>query len=191
LPQTGLITGLLRRRDQGDRDAEEELFRHVYKKLHNIASRRIRAERRDHTIQPTALIHETYLALMQGASIEFADRMHFYAVASQAMRRILIDYARQKAAAKRSGGQQRVDLQEAHVFSLEDPDFILALDQSLDRLRQQSERACRIVELRVFGGLSLDDIACTLGVSLRTVKRDWQVARIRLYQELYGSAAGS
>lgn len=184
----GIVTKLLRRSAKGDRRAEEDLFAHVYQELHRMAARRIGAENREHTIQPTALIHETYLAIARGAEIDWVDRNHFFAVAGRAMRHILIDYARRKAAHKRPRSNQRVDLDKAQVFSLEDPEFMLSLDQCLDRLKEQSERACHVVEMRAFAGLSLDDIASLLKISSRTVKRDWQMARLWIYQELYGGS---
>jgi RNA polymerase sigma-70 factor (ECF subfamily) len=188
MPVEGVVTGLLRRSAKGDRSAEEELFAHVYRELREMAARRISAENKGHTLQPTALIHETYLAIGGGAGIDWVDRNHFFAVAGRAMRRILIDYARKKAAHKRPGARERVDLEKAQVFSLDNPEFMLALDECLNRLREQSTRACQVVELRAFAGLSLDDIATSLGISGRTVKRDWQMAKLWLYQELYGSS---
>jgi RNA polymerase sigma factor (TIGR02999 family) len=187
MPGPGPITELLRRREGGDRQAEEELFRQVYERLHQMAARRLRTERPDHTLQPTALIHEAYLALIGGATVKFNDRMHFYAVAARIMRRILIDHARQRAALRRPGNQQRVDMIQAQIFSLDDPEFILSLDKALERLREQSERACKVVELHTFAGFQLDQIASSLGVSTRTIRRDWQVARLWIYRELYGT----
>jgi RNA polymerase sigma factor (TIGR02999 family) len=181
------VTGLLQRSAAGDQRAQEALFETVYSQLHEMAARRIRSERRDHTIQPTALIHETYLALIH-SDVPWADRAHFFAVASRTMRRILIDYARRKASKKRQGGMVRIDLEKAQVFSLEDPEFMIALDNCLVRLKGQSERACQVVEMRAFAGLSMEDIAVSLGVSIRTVKRDWQTARLWIYQELYGGS---
>jgi RNA polymerase sigma factor (TIGR02999 family) len=186
----GLVTHLLRRSAKGDRGAEEELFTQIYKHLRGMAGRWIRAENREHTIQPTALIHETYLAIVRSPAISWVDRNHFFSVAGRAMRRILIDHARRKAAYKRHGIRQRVDIEKAQVFSLDNPEFVLALDECLNRLKQESERACKVVEMRAFAGLSLDEIADSLGVSTRTVKRDWQMARLRLYQELYGGSSG-
>ena len=152
-----------------------------------MARNRIYGERRDHTIQPTALIHEAYLVLVRTKKVDWADRTHFFAVAGRVMRRILVDYARQRGAAKRPDGQYRVELDEAQVFSLDNLDFMLALDRSMDRLRERSERACQVVELHAFAGLSLDDIAMALNISERTVKRDWRTAKVWLYQELYGN----
>ena len=187
-PDSGAITVLLRRLSAGDENAERELFNRVYKALHAMAARKLRGERNDHTMQPTALIHEVYLTMCD-ANIKWADRRHFFMIAARTMRRILIDYARQRNASKRVGGQ-RVDLDKAQVFSLDNPEFLLSLDQCMDRLRQQSERACQVVELRAFAGLSMDSIASSLGVSTRTVKRDWQTARVWLYKELYGDTLG-
>ncbi len=181
------VTGLLRRSAAGDREAERALFESVYSQLHDMAARRIRAEGRDHTLQPTALIHETYLALIH-SDVPWADRAHFFAVAARTMRRILVDYARRRSSKKRQGGLARVELDKAQVFSLEDPEFMLALDNCLVRLKGQSERACQVVEMRAFAGLSMDDIANSLGVSTRTVKRDWQTAKLWIYQELYGGS---
>jgi RNA polymerase sigma-70 factor, ECF subfamily len=190
MPEKGIVTHLLHRSAKGDRRAEEELFTEVYKQLREMAGRRISAERRDHTIQPTALIHETYLAIVRGPGISWVDRNHFFSVAGRAMRRILIDYARRKAAHKRQGAWERVDIEKAQIFSLDNPEFVLALDECLNKLTRESARAGQVVELRAFAGLSMDDIAGFLGVSTRTVKRDWQMARIRLYQDLYGGSGG-
>ncbi len=183
------VTGLLQRTAGGDLQAEEELFRQVYSSLHRIAANHLRKERRDHTLQPTALINEAFVLLMRGRDLNFNSRAHFYAIAATQMRRILIDYARKYNAAKRPSGKHRVDIEKAHVFSMDDPEFVVGLDQALERLSAQSKRACRVVELHVFAGLTLDQVATALGFSSRTIKRDWDTAQKWLYRELYGEAA--
>jgi RNA polymerase sigma-70 factor (ECF subfamily) len=190
MENAGDITLLLKRQADGDRAAERELFACLYDSLHAMAGRRLRAERNDHTLQPTALIHELYLVIFRSEkNIDWKDRGHFFAVAARIMRRILVDHARKRHAAKRLGKLNRVDLDKAQVFSLDNPEFVIALDRSMTRLREFSERACQVVEMRAFGGLEMEDIASSLGISARTVKRDWQTARMWLYKDLYQEQA--
>jgi RNA polymerase sigma-70 factor (ECF subfamily) len=187
MSEPGDVTGLLQRSANGDRQAEELLFSQVYDSLRRIAASHLRKERKDHTLQPTALINEAFVLLMRGADINFNSRDHFYAVAATQMRRILIDHARRRVAAKRPNALHRVELEKAQSFSMEDPDFLLALDQSLHRLAAESERAVKVVELHVFAGLTLEQVATALNRSSRTIKRDWDAAQRWLRRDLDSS----
>lgn len=182
-PAPGDITALLSDLRNGDRSAEARLVPLVYAELHRIAARYARRERSGHTLQPTALVHEAYMRLV-GDDRRWTDRRHFFAVASSLMRNILVDYARSRNAAKRGGGA-RVELKDSDRSQppgrLED---LLSLDEALSRLSKLDERQCRIVEMRFFGGLSEEEIAEVLGISARTVKRDWTLARAWLHNEL-------
>ncbi len=191
MSEPGEVTGLLQRSANGDRQAEEQLFTQVYDSLRRIAASHLRKERKDHTLQPTALINEAFVLLMRGAEINFNSRDHFYAIAATQMRRILIDHARRHTAAKRPNALHRVELEKAQSFSMEDPDFLLALDQSLHRLAAESERACKVVELHVFAGLTLEQVATALNRSSRTIKRDWDTAQKWLYRDLGRTVSAS
>jgi RNA polymerase sigma-70 factor, ECF subfamily len=170
---------------QGDADARDHLFAVVQPELRQIASRFLHRERGDHTLEPNALVNELYLRLLGGGPIAFNDRAHFFAVAAQTMRRILIDHARARVAGKRGGVQQRVSLSAVDGW---DPvgqnEDILALDEALSKLEKADPRAARVVELRFFGGLSEDEVAEVLQVSVITVKRDWKAARAWLIGRL-------
>lgn len=182
------ITGLLQRTAGGDPQAEQELFEKVYSSLRKIASSHLRKERRDHSLQPTALINEAFILLMRGAEVNFNSRQHFYAVAAHQMRRILIDHARKRSATKRAGDLQKVNLEKAQVFTMDNPDFVILLDTALTRLAAKSARACRVVELHVFAGLTLEETGEATGVCMRTAKRDWETAQKWLLREIYGEA---
>jgi RNA polymerase sigma-70 factor (ECF subfamily) len=181
---SGEVTQLLQGLRAGDREAEGKLLDVVYGELHRIAARHMRRERIDHTLQATALIHEAYVRLIDQPTKDWQNRSHFYGVAAQVMRRILVDYARTHRSAKRGGEQHKVSLDDALLLTMEQSDELVALDEALSRLAQFDLRQSRIVELRYFGGLSEAEIAQTLGVSSRTVKRDWRVAKAWLYGEL-------
>lgn len=179
------ITALLRRLASGDQSGAETLFRLLYAELKRLAGARLHAERDGHTLQPTALVHEAYIRLVNCRGIEWQSRAHFFAVAAQAMRRILADYARSRNAIKRGGLQgpaleldERVDVAEGQSPLIE------ALDEALDRLSEQNPRQARIVEMRFFGGLTEEEIAEIEGLSSRTVKREWNKARAWLRGEL-------
>ena len=187
----GNITGLLQRTADGDMQAEQELFRQVYSSLHKIAAGHLRKERRDHTLQPTALINEAFVLLMRGAEVNFNSRNHFYSVAATQMRRILIDHARRRSATKRPSSLKRSELEYAQSFTMEDPDFLISLDQSLQRLAAVSERACKAVELHVFAGLTLEQVAVALDFSSRTIKRDWDTAQKWMARDLTGSKSAA
>jgi len=150
----------------------------------------MRQERPDHTLQATALVHEAYLRLAGEKEISWQNRAHFYGVAANIMRRILVDHARAKQAKKRGGSDQEVSFDEAVLAQPEAPKDFLAIDEALERLAERDPRQSRIVELRFFGGLSEEETAEVLGISVRTVKRDWQVARAWLYKEISKGAVG-
>jgi RNA polymerase sigma factor (TIGR02999 family) len=186
----GDVSQLLAEYRGGDRGALDRLIPLVHAELRRIAARSLRAERRDHTLQPTALVSEAYLRLVEQQNASWQDRAHFLACASRIMRNILVDHARAHRADKRGGGQLRVTLGE-EALQTEGPkaDFV-ALDAALDRLAERDEQTSRIVELRYFGGLSNEETAEALGVSERTVKRGWALARAWLRREL-GRGSGS
>lgn len=181
------LTQLLARWEAGDRDALGELMPAVYDELRRIARRHLAGERAGHTLAPTALVNEVYLRLGSYDSISWQDRAHFFAVTSRIMRRVLVDYARKRKAAKRGGDQSAVTLLESRQADgrVEAVDLI-ALDEAMTRLEALDERQCRIVQMRYFGGLRNDEIAAVLGVSVPTVKRDWAVARVWLRRALSG-----
>jgi len=182
-PSTGEITRLLADLGEHKEDAAPRLFELLYRELRRIAQHHLANERTDHTLQATALVHEAYLRLV-GGSGHWQNRAHFFGVASGAMRRILVDHARAKRAAKRPSSQQKVILDEALVISDGHLDRIVDIDNALSRLAARDARQSRIVELRYFGGLTAEEVAEVLDVSVNTVKRDWSVARAWLHGEL-------
>ena len=173
----------------GAPDAMDRLAPLVYEQLKRIARRQLRAEAPGHTLSTTALVHEAYLKLVDQTRAEWQDRGHFYAVASGAMRRILVDYARRYRAARRGGDGdgkpvRPITLDNIEVAHAERADVLVALDDALDRLGRVDERQARVVECRFFGGLTEEETASALGISQRTVAREWATARGWLYQEL-------
>lgn len=174
------ITAILLEARAGDRDALDHLFPLVYDELRGVARRRLAAERADHTLDTTALVHEAYVKLVDQTRVEWQDRSHFFAVAAQAMRRILLDHARRHATAKRGGGRRRVPLDGADLSLHERADTLIELDDALDRLSERDPRLGRVVECRFFGGLTEEETAAALGVTPRTVRRDWVKARALL-----------
>ena len=182
----GDITQLLNRLADGDQQAAPVLVPLVYKELRRLAVRRLRHERPDHTLQATALVHEAYMKLVAQRGTKWQNRAQFFAVASQAMRRILVDYARTQQRAKRGGKQLRVTLEDACVVSPRISEEILAVDESLARLEKLDPRQARIVELRYFSGLTTEEAADALGISGKTVTREWNAARAWLYADLKG-----
>ncbi len=178
------VTLLLSALTRGDDGAASKLIPVVYDELRRLAGGYMRRERVDHTLQATALVHEAYLKLVEQRSVNWQSRAHFFGVAAQLMRRILIDHARGHSRKKRGGEQKKVALDEAFVFSEQQADELLAVDESLDRLAKIDPRQSRVVELRFFGGLSVEESAEVLGVSPKTVKRDWSVAKAWLYADL-------
>jgi RNA polymerase sigma factor (TIGR02999 family) len=183
-PRSQEITVLLGRTREGSTSARAELVALLYPELRRIAERYMGRERRGHTLQTTALVNEAFVRLVEGEERGWQNRAHFYATAATAMRRILVDYARQSACMKRGGNQQRIDLDQVAIGTENNPDNILALDSALERLRQLDARQEQVVELRFFGGLSVGEIAEVLGISERTVKRDWSMARAWLHAEI-------
>lgn len=171
----GDITLLLSAAREGDTDAAARLAVLVYDELRRIARHRQPAA--DETLSTTALVHETYLRVFGEHGASFPDRNHFYAYAAQAMRRLVTDHARRRAAGKRGGGAQHIELDEALALCDASPERIIALDQMLTRLQEMDARLARMVELRVFAGLDTDELSAALEVSTRTVKRDWRRAR--------------
>jgi RNA polymerase sigma factor (TIGR02999 family) len=151
----------------------------------------MRGERPDHTLQPTALVHEAYLRLIEQERVAWRNRAHFFGVAAKLMRRVLVDHARARLAAKRGAAEPAVHLEEGFVFAEERSGEFVALDEALQRLAQFDPRLERIVELRFFGGPSVEDTAEVLGISTRTVKRDWNAAKMWLYGEMRQKAAGA
>ncbi len=178
------ITDLLLQASGGDSTAIDRLFPLVYDELRRIAHRALQRERSDHTLGTTGVVHEAYLKLVDQTRVGWRDRAHFFAVAALAMRRILVDYARRHRRAKRGGGARPVTLDEGVVSLDERAENLVALDEALTRLSALNPRLSRIVECRFFGGLTEEEIAEALGVTTRTVKRDWAKARGWLYQEL-------
>jgi RNA polymerase sigma factor (TIGR02999 family) len=184
----GEVTKLLCEMREGSRDAESRLAVLVQGELRGIAARLLRFERPDHTLQATALVNEAYLRLLGGSTQEWQSRAHFFAVAAQVMRRILVDSARAYRAGKRSGKLKRLDLSDIDQGVRNDVEQVLAVDTALTKLAAWDPRQCRIVELRFFAGLSEGEIAEVLQVSSRTVRRDWNVARAWLKGELMSVA---
>lgn len=178
------VTQILHDWSGGDRQAPERLMPIVYDELRRLARSFLAKERGAHTLQPTALVHEAYLRLVDQTRVNWQNRAHFYGIASSMMRRVLIDHARAHAADKRGGDAIRLSLDDVQVPLEQRAASLLALDEALERLSQMDERKGRIVELRFFGGLSEEEIAEVLGISTRTVLRDWKTARLWLYREL-------
>ena len=181
------LTVLLNRMRQGDRGAGQEAVDLVYAELHRIAAGQMRRERPGHTLQTTALVNEAYVKLVGGGTLEIHDRAHFFAVASQQMRRILVDYARAARAQRRGGAAERVDLDLVRLGSEPPSIDVLELDEALQELERLEPRAARIVELRFFGGYTDKEVVESLGVPLATVRRDWEFARTWLFDRMRGS----
>lgn len=185
------VTRLLRAAASGERRDLDALMHAIYEDLRRLAIGHMRAERSGHTLQPTAVVHEAYLKLVNQRETDWKDRAHFFAVASRIIRRLLVDHAREREAAKRGGGAARVPLDDVDLSaSMPDADLV-ALDEALTELNELSEQQARIVELRFFGGLTIEEIAESLGVGKRTVDREWQVARAWLYCRLADAEHGS
>ena len=181
---SGEVTHLLHEMKRGQKDAEERLIPLVYAELRRMAGAYLHRESPAHSLQPTALVHEAYLRLNDIKEIDWQSRSHFFAVAATIMRRILVDHARASHARKRGDGWDAVSLNEAILPSAEKAPEILALDEALDRLARLDPRQAKIVELRFFAGMNEEEIGEALGISSRTVKRDWRVAKAWLFKEL-------
>jgi len=180
----GDVTRILIDFRQGNREAQDRLIPLVYKELRRIASAHLRREAHHHSLQPTALVHEAYLRLIDIKQIDWQGRAHFFSVASTLMRRILVDHARANRAQKRGGSADTLSLDESLLPSPGRAPEILALDEALDQLALLDERQAKIVEMRFFGGMTEEETGDVLGVSARTVKRDWRIAKAWLFKEL-------
>jgi RNA polymerase sigma-70 factor (ECF subfamily) len=178
------VTLLLQRMEGGDNDAANLLVPLLYQELRRMAGAFLRNERPNHTLQATALVNEAYLKLVDQKNVQWQNRSHFFGVAAELMRRILVDYARSHRAAKRGGGEGKVSLDEAMIVSPENAAAVLVLDETLNRLSELDPQAVRVVEMRVFGGLSIEETAVALDVSPATVKRNWSMAKAWLTQEM-------
>ncbi len=183
----GDVTQLLKAMHDGDPRAADRLLPLVYSELHRLAQAYMRRERSDHTLQATALINEAYLRLA-GEDIDWSSRAQFIGLAAHVMRQVLVDYARQHNAGRRAGGMHRVEMQDDLAISPDRLDEIASIDEALTRLAEANSRQARVVELRYFGGLPVDQIARILEVSPRSVKRDWSLARIALFRHLHPGA---
>jgi len=181
---SGRITGLLHELRQGNGEAKDRLMSLVYPDLRRLAAKLMRGERPGHTLQATAIVNEAYVKLALSPEQDWRDRAHFFAVAAKVMRRVLVDHARKRQAAKRGGVHERIDFDRVLLATGEDADTVLEIDRALSRLEQVDGRLCRIVELRFFGGLTEEETAEALGISVVTVKRDWALAKAWLYEEL-------
>jgi RNA polymerase sigma factor (TIGR02999 family) len=178
------VTGLLVAWREGDATAVDRLFPLVYDELRRIAHRQLSRERPDLTLGTTALVHEAYLKLVDQTRAQWADRSQFFAISARAMRRILVDHARQHLAGKRGGRRERVNLDEETLSLDQRADLLVAVDEALDRLRSMDERAGQVVECRFFGGFTEEETAAALGITDRTVRRDWARAKGWLYDAL-------
>lgn len=178
------VTGLLARWGDGDKDALNELMPLVYDELRRLAGGHLRREGHQHSLQPTLLVNEAYLRLIQQQKVSFQNRTQFFGLAAQVIRHILVDYARQHRAAKRGGGEYKLSLTEADRLQPQQDVDLVMLDDALKSLAQTNPRHSRIVDLRFFGGLTNEETATVLGVSLSTVEREWSFARAWLRREL-------
>ncbi len=182
--EPGKITQLLGRFRHGDREAEGELLPVVYGELRRLAENNLRRERRNHTLSPSALVHEAYLRLAGSDQPDWHDRAHFFAVAARVMRQVLVDYARRRQAHKRGASFEIINVDAELPFAESKSSELLALDEVLNRLELQDTRQSKIVEMKFFAGLTFEDIADILGVSSKTVKREWTMARAWLHREI-------
>jgi RNA polymerase sigma factor (TIGR02999 family) len=181
----GDVTGLLLEWNEGSPEARDRLIQLVYEELRRLARRSLDAERRDHTLQPTALVNELYQKLVDQRRVRWQNRAHFYGVASTLMRRILVDHARRRKAARRGGTAVRVEVLEELAVAIPGPDVdLIALDEALEELAKLDAGQAHLVELRFFGGLPVDEAAEVLGVSRATANRDWSMARAWLHARL-------
>jgi RNA polymerase sigma-70 factor (ECF subfamily) len=186
LPSPGEVTQLLVEWNEGDGSALDRLLPIVYAELHRVAGNYVRRERPGHTLQATALINEAYLRLVGAQNVQWENREQFFGIAANLMRRVLVDHARGAHAAKRGGNPQNLPLDEATLVVQERDENLLLLDEALERLAEVDSRACRIVELRYFAGLTIDETAELLKLSTTTVKREWAAARAFLHREIGG-----
>lgn len=181
---TGTVTRLLQQWHNGDQEALDQVTPILYDELRLLARRYLRMERADHTLEPTALVHEAFLRLVDQRAVDWKSRAHFFGIAAQAMRRILVDHARRQTAAKRGGRQTRVTLEDAAAITDEGTLDLVSIDDALNRLAELDGRQAKVVELRFFAALDNREAAVVLGVSPATVKRDWRMAKAWLAREL-------
>ncbi len=189
-PSPGEVTRILQACGKGDQQAFDKLMPVVYEELRRLAKQHLRRERPDHTLQATALVHEAYLRLVDQRAVTWQNRAHFFGVAAQLMRRILVDYARRRQAAKRGGAALKVSLNELVLAAEERSEEVVALDEALERLAAMDPRQGRVVELRIFSGLTVEETAEVLGISPATVKREWTMARAWLSREIRPGSRG-
>jgi RNA polymerase sigma factor (TIGR02999 family) len=180
------VTALLNKLTAGDSAAASQVVPLIYEELRRLAAHYMAAERPGHTLQTTALVHEAYLRLVDQRQASWQSRAHFYGAAAGVMRRILVDHARARLTAKRGGDAPHLALDEALVFSDEQSDELVRLDEALGRLAQMNPRQSRVIQLRFFAGLTVEEISEVMGISPKTVKRDWSFARAWLHRELRG-----
>jgi RNA polymerase sigma factor (TIGR02999 family) len=183
------ITDLLLAWSKGDASAGDRLLPAIYADLHQQASRAMRREGEEHTLQATALVHEAYMRLVDQKRVVWRNRSHFFGVAAQMMRRVLVDHARERLAAKRGGDRVQVTLSGADAVTGQDDADVIALHEALERLAAIDDRQARVVELRYFGGLDIEEAAEALSISPATVKREWTMARAWLRREIAGDAS--
>jgi RNA polymerase sigma factor (TIGR02999 family) len=182
------VTELLTRWSSGDTSARDALVPLVYNELRRIARRCLSGQRSDHTLQPTALVHEAYLRLVRYDAIDWRDRAHFFALAAQIMRQILVDHARKQTAIKRGGNAVTIVVDESSAIAKQTSHDLLALDDALKQLASLDPRQSQIVELRFFGGLSIEETAQAVNISPATTKREWATARLWLLNEMHSGA---
>jgi RNA polymerase sigma-70 factor (ECF subfamily) len=178
------VTNYLREYQSGNREVLDELFPLVYEELRKLAANRLRGERDDHTLQPTALVHEAYLRLIEQHTQNWQNRAHFFGLAAEMMRRILINHANSRNAEKRFGSQTRIALDDIITLSEQRDVNLMQLDEALNELAAFDEKQAKIIELKFFGGLTNEEIAEVLGVSDSTVKREWRIAKAWLFERL-------
>lgn len=184
------ITRILQELSQGNREAQEQLMPLVYDELRRLASAYMRRERPDHTLQATALVHEAYLRLVDQTQIDWRGRAHFFSIAARLMRQILVDHARERNAKKRGGGMTKLALDDAVSFPAESEIDLVALDDALKTLASFDQQQSQIVELRFFGGLTIEETSEVLAVSPSTIKREWGLAKAWLRREVITGSAG-
>jgi RNA polymerase sigma-70 factor (ECF subfamily) len=184
MPQEQDVTHVLRDLSDGDPDAPARLMPLVYQELRKLSQGYLKAERADHTLQATALVHEAYIRLVDWENVTWQNRAHFFAVAAQIMRRILVDHAREKQSQKRGGGLTRLSLDEAVSFSRQREVDLVVLDDALESLSLLDTKQSKIVELRFFGGLTVEETAEALNVSPATIKREWTIAKAWLHKKI-------
>jgi len=184
MDQTKHFTQLLNDVTKGDKFALEKILPLVYEELRTISSKYLRDEHRKHTLQTTELVHEAYLKLIGDEKLTWENRAHFFGIAARSMRQILVDYARKRKSQKRGSGETKLSLENAELVVGESEEELINLNDALDKLEKLEERSCKIVELRFFSGLSIEETAKMLDISVGTVKRDWNFARAWLYREI-------